>query len=191
MESIDQFKENEFYIKEIRSGRLAGTVARNIREMDLSESEIDNAVNRVLNWQKTNADLVSIEPLEFAGNILRLPHAISEKSCIGAPDCIHLASALLLGCDVILTGDTLLHREINDRLSEPSSAAYQRTLEVLALILGLSRDELIKSTSGNALIEAWKFEELPSKGESAWARTQRPLELRLATPPDLRRVQNR
>lgn len=192
MESIDQLKEHEFYLKGIRDGKLAGTVARDIRQsMDLSDTEIDNAVKRVLEWHKTNADLVRVEPLEFAGNILELPYAISEKSCVGAPDCIHLASSLLLGCDVILTGDTQLRREVRGRLSNPSSALYQRTLEVLALITGVSQDELAKITLGNPLIDAWDFKELPSKGESAWERTQRPLELRLPTPTDLIRFRNR
>jgi predicted nucleic acid-binding protein len=183
MESIDQLKEHEFYLKEILDGKLGGTAARNARSMKLEDSEIDSAVRRLLDWRNGNADLVSVRPLEFASNMLELPYAISEKSCVGAADCIHLASALLLGCDVVLTGDTQLRREVNERLSDPASGLYQRTLEVLALITGVSQTELKSITVGNALIEAWNFDELPSKNnnESSWTRTQRPLNLRLKT----------
>jgi predicted nucleic acid-binding protein len=187
MESIDQLKEHEFYLKEIHDGKLAGTAARNAKTMDLNDIEIENAVRRVLDWQTSNSDLVIVEPLEFAGSLLELPYAISEKSCVSAPDCIHLASALLLGCDVILTGDTQLRREVRERLSSPSSALYQTALEILALIIGVSRIELVGLTLGSPLIEAWDFTELSTKSstEAAWRRTQPPLQLRLSVSANM------
>jgi hypothetical protein len=116
MESVDQLKENEYYKREMAAGLLAGSIRRKTHGMRLEDSEIESAFNTIRKWVKDNSDVVSVEPLEFTsafgGSMLGLPYAISEGSCIGAPDCIHLASALMLKCDVILTADTLLRKEV-------------------------------------------------------------------------------
>jgi len=187
MEAADQLKEHESFAQAMKTGKLSSTINRDIHRdgVQLEDVQIDSAMSRISQWCKENSDFVRIEPLEFTSlltqDVLELPYAISEKSCIGAPDCIHLASALLLNCDVILTHDTHLRDEVRSRLSQPGSALYERTLQLLSIITGIAQEEFARSIGGSELIKAWKFEELIDyeDQDEMWTRVQPQLPLRL------------
>jgi len=138
MESIDHYKEHECAMRLINEGNTFGDIRGSIgRERDLDENGLVAATGKISDWVRNNqVGLVQVDRPYTQVESLAL--FLSSKSPIMAPDSLHLSVALLAGCDVLLTDDTVFRTSLRKYLLSDGLQAL--VCDHLADTLGIERE---------------------------------------------------
>jgi predicted nucleic acid-binding protein len=162
MEALDQLKENEYYAKQMRKGLFPSTIQRDVRfKMSLDRSQLRNVSGKIGTWRTRARPIIGVthlsnNPIQAAA-VHSLSLDISLNSAIHAPDALHVAWALILGCDCFLTGDEHLKHEIN-KYFKPRSKMYSTIVRSLCTIKGVTKTQLLGGK--RYLIQARGFKNL-------------------------------
>jgi len=103
MEILDVRKDNDYILKKLSEGATLKYILRHRHERDLSKDTLDNVYKKVYNNFFIQYKFVKFYWLTKSGwdEAIR----ICSESNISAQDCIHLATALEAGCDILVTSD--------------------------------------------------------------------------------------
>lgn len=97
-------KEEDFFYKKVRLGYDLNTILRQRSNKDLSDSEL-NAVNKRLDIFFEEYDCVI--PIQLDEEGWRFAVDITRTTNIEPADIMHLATALGVNCDLLITSDAL------------------------------------------------------------------------------------
>jgi len=147
MEWADVLQENAYILQELARGEYISDILKNKnrKERQLSTRRLRGVQKKVTRWLESHPDLITVEKIPGTSEqLFRLASVICLNGTIMAPDAIHLAAALQLGCDLILTNDELFIHSVNKELANKKHPLRVRTFEVLAEITGapVQEDEL-------------------------------------------------
>lgn len=109
MEILDVEQDDLFFQIKVSEGNTVGDVLRIRRQRDLSEERLDKISSRIHDKLRISYGYIDYWELDSQG----FDHAVelARTTNISAPDCIHLATALELGCDVLVTTDEFFMKE--------------------------------------------------------------------------------
>ena len=147
-EALDQLKENEYYLRRMKKGFFPSTIQRDshTRKMSLERRQLRNASSKIEDWIKKTKHVVNLPNLSnnptYSVAVHSLSLDISLNSSIHAPDALHVAWALVLGCDCFLTGDEHLKHEVNTHF-KPSSKMFSTAVRSLCTMKGVSKTQLL------------------------------------------------
>jgi hypothetical protein len=138
MEMLSDEQEKQFFKVQVRKGNLdVGILYSQRRQRKLSAASLSRVNTRVREWLRSVEYAVRIiDPKEDVYSIA-LP--IASFSNIFAPDCIHLANALLLGAELILTEDQHFYDCVQGQLA---SRTRLRKAVAEALLQATGSDQL-------------------------------------------------
>lgn len=129
MEALDTLQTYEFYVQEIEAGQLdVEAIFSRRRQRSLTEDRLVAVEGRVKEWLDARKQALYVRHAEEDPWELIL--LLCSYTNIHAPDCVHLAQALLLGCDVIASEDTHFTKCVRDELASDTQVT-QRLDEVL------------------------------------------------------------
>jgi len=114
MEILDVEQDDLFFQIKVSEGNTVADVLRIRRQRDLSRERLDNISRRIAGKLRIAYGYIDYWELDSEG----FDHAVelARTTNISASDCIHLATALELGCDVLVTTDQFFEREAKQYL---------------------------------------------------------------------------
>lgn len=163
MEMVDQTQSHTYIKRELRTGELLRTILNRMhrREMDLDRRQLTAAHSHVWQWYESNSHLLTLQlPDNSFSDTLLLAWVMCRHSVISAPDSLHLAIALLLGCDMLLTTDKQFSHQVNNALPRLRTKLNTDTIRVLARVTGVPPSVLREQADpGGRLIYAYRMQE--------------------------------
>jgi predicted nucleic acid-binding protein len=146
MEFVDNLQENAYILQQLAKKENISEILQNkARKRVLERRRVKRVQDEVRAWLAANATVLSIVDVpDTARNVFRLASVMCLNGPIMAPDAVHLAIALLLGCDIVLTQDELFLKSVNEHLAKKGSAFRRLTFDHIAEITGapIGQDEL-------------------------------------------------
>lgn len=119
MEMLDNEQEKQFFRVEVNKGNTDITILYSQRgQRKLSPASLSRVYTRIIRWLQSIGDALQIVDPPEATYKIALP--IATFSNIFAPDCVHLANALLLGAELLLTEDQHFYNCMQNQLSHHS-----------------------------------------------------------------------
>lgn len=109
MEALDVEQERHYITTRIKQGKSIDTVWSNRYQRDLDPRALGRIRARVYRATTNRFGFVKPLYLEEAGWELAID--LAARSNILAADCVHLATAMITGCDVLVTRDSNFRRE--------------------------------------------------------------------------------
>jgi predicted nucleic acid-binding protein len=114
MEALDIEQTNKWIQQRIRAGEHPDRLLRRLRERDLPTRTLKDLQREFYSSFLAGADpLVHWRQLDGEGWDLATELALTTN--IAAPDCIHVATALRAGCDILVTWDQPLEKMASER----------------------------------------------------------------------------
>jgi len=163
MEMVDQTQSHTYIKRELRTGEPLRTILNNMRsrKMDLDRRQLTAAHSHVWQWYESNSDILTLQlPDDSFSDTLLLAWVMCRHSVISAPDSLHLAIALLLGCDMLLTTDEIFRHQVNKALPRLRTKLNTETIRVLARITGVPPSALrAQARPSGRLIYAYRMRE--------------------------------
>ena len=164
MEMVDQTQSHTYIKRELRTGEPLRTILNNMRsrKMDLDRRQLTAAHSHVWQWYESNSDILTLQLPDYSfSDTLLLAWVMCRHSVISAPDSLHLAIALLLGCDMLITTDEIFRYQVNNALPRLRTKLNTETVRVLAHITGIAPSVLRAQASPTGhLIYAYTMKEL-------------------------------
>jgi len=116
MELLDIAKDRRFLMNSVIDGWVdVSTFLRKRREMDLNRNDFDKIGKRIDKFLK-KYEFVNFMHIEF--DVWEFVKRIVENSNIHSSDALHLASAFVWGCHILVTHDNSFIKEGNMLLKE-------------------------------------------------------------------------
>lgn len=112
MEVLDAEQDDRFFILEVTKGRTVSSVLRDRYKRKLSEAERKSILKKVQDFLEVRYPLIKYFHLTDEG--FNRASGLCANTNISAPDCLHLATALEAGCDVLVTTDDHFLEEAKD-----------------------------------------------------------------------------
>jgi len=103
MEVLDVEQDDRFFVLEVTSGRTVASVLRDRYKRKLPESEQTSIEKKVRDFLNVRYPFIQYFHLTVEG--FDRATGLCANTNISAPDCLHLATALEAGCDVLVTTD--------------------------------------------------------------------------------------
>lgn len=132
MEALDVEQENAWFLARVRAGKSLENLLRRRRDRDLGKNQLLRVFTRFS---------VALEAREARENVQWIALGVEEteramdlavETNIGAPDCLHVATALVAGCDGLVTSDEALKKAAQEYITavtpEELLKAIRRTL---------------------------------------------------------------
>ncbi len=133
MEALDTLQTYEFYVQEIEAGQLdVEAIFSRRRQRSLSEDRLVAVERRVKEWLDARKQALFVRHAEE--DPWELVLLLCSYTNIHAPDCIHLAQALLLGCDVIASEDSHFTKCVREELASDTQVTQLLDQVLLDLI---------------------------------------------------------
>lgn len=115
MEVLDVEQDDRFFILEVTKGRTVASVLRDRYKRKLSEAERKIILKKVQDFLELRYPLIKY--FHLTGEGFDRASGLCANTNISAPDCLHLATALEAGCDVLVTTDEHFLKEAKDYIS--------------------------------------------------------------------------
>lgn len=115
MEVLDVRKENAFIFKKLSEGHTLKKILRLRYEKDLSEETLQDVYNKVYNKFFIPYKFIQFFWLTKEGWDKAIE--ICANSNISTSDCIHVATALEAGCDILVTSDESFEKNASKFIS--------------------------------------------------------------------------
>ena len=109
MEVFDAEKDDRFFQIKILEGNTVGEVLRIRHQRDLSKQVLQKISQKIGEKLRIAYSHIQYWELEVEGFDRAVE--LARESNISAPDCIHLATALEVGCDILVTSDNFFMKE--------------------------------------------------------------------------------
>lgn len=169
MEMVDQTQSHTYIKRELRTGALLRAILnKEHSEIYLDRRQLTTAYNHVWRWYESHSDILTLalpalRDLSVSDTLL-LAWVIAGNSVMRAPDSLHLAIALLLGCDMLVTSDEQFRDEVNKSLPRLGTKLNTETIRVLARITGVPPSVLrAQASPSGRLIYAYRMKELVAR----------------------------
>jgi predicted nucleic acid-binding protein len=107
MEALDVEQEHAWFLTRLQAGEHTERLLARRRRRDLTLDELRDVFRRFMTTL-VERDLerhIQWIPLTLRGKELDEAMVLAGESNISAPDCLHVATALQAGCDVLVTSD--------------------------------------------------------------------------------------
>lgn len=126
MEILDVEQDDMFFQIKVSEGHTVADVLRIRRQRDLSEERLDSISRRIHDRLRIAYGYIDYWELDSNG----FDHAVelARITNITATDCLHLATALEAGCDLLVTTDEFFAKEAQEYL--PTSLPEQVETEL-------------------------------------------------------------
>lgn len=114
MEVLDIEQDDLFFQIKVSEGNTVADVLRIRRQRDLSKQLLDKISKRIEEKLRIAYSYIQYWELKVEGFDRAVE--LARGSNISAPDCIHLATALEVGCDILVTSDEFFMKEAKQYL---------------------------------------------------------------------------
>jgi len=107
MEALDVEQEHAWFLARLQAGQHTEKLLRRRRQRDLTSDELREVFKRFMTTlvERDLQGRIQWLPLTRKGGELEEALALAAETNISAPDCLHLATALQAGCDILVTSD--------------------------------------------------------------------------------------
>lgn len=109
MEILDVEQDDMFFQIKVSEGNTVADVLRIRRQRDLSKEQLNSISKRIEDKLRVAYGYIDYWELDSKGFDRAVK--LAQTTNISAPDCIHLATALELHCDVLVTTDEFFAKE--------------------------------------------------------------------------------
>jgi len=109
MELLDVEQDDRFFQIEVAKKRTVASVLRDRYKRNLPEADRKAIENQVQSFLTVRHPFIGYFHLSALG--FNIASGLCANTNISAPDCLHLATALEAGCDVLVTTDNHLLEE--------------------------------------------------------------------------------
>jgi len=112
MELLDVEQDDRFFILEVTKGRPVSNVLRERYARNLPQGERNSIEKKVRDFLDVRYPFIQYFHLAAEG--FNRASGLCANTNMSAPDCLHLATALDAGCDVLITNDEHFLKEAKD-----------------------------------------------------------------------------
>lgn len=133
MEVLDAEQDDRFFQIKVSEGSTVGEVLRIRHQRDLSKQLLDRISRRI--EEKLRIAYSHIQYWELKVEGFDRAVELARGSNISAPDCIHLATALEVGCDVLVTSDDFFMNEAKQYLPTSLPEMVEEELRKLGFVV--------------------------------------------------------
>lgn len=129
MEILDVEQDDLFFQLRVSEGDTVADVLRIRRQRDLTTEQLDRISKKLRDKLSISYDYIAQWHLDQKG----FDHALElvRTTNITAPDCIHLATALELGCDFLVTTDEFFLKEARKHIPTSLPSTVEQELRNL------------------------------------------------------------
>lgn len=114
MEALDAEQDDRFFQIKVSEGHTVGEVLRIRRQRDLPRQLLNKISQKIEGKLRIAYSHIQYWELKVEGFDRAVE--LARGSNISAPDCIHLATALEVGCDILITSDDFFMKEAKQYL---------------------------------------------------------------------------
>ena len=129
MEVLDAEQDDRFFQIKVSEGSTVGEVLRIRYRRDLPKQLLDKISRRI--EEKLRIAYSHIQYWELKVEGFDRAVELARGSNISAPDCIHLATALEVGCDILVTADEFFMKEAKEYIATSLPEAVEEELRKL------------------------------------------------------------
>lgn len=105
MEALDVEQEHRWFLTRLRAGEHTERLLRRRRQRDLTKQQL-RRVSTAFHTALLEQDVQDkVSWLALGAEETEQALTLAETTNISAPDCLHLATALQAGCDILVTSD--------------------------------------------------------------------------------------
>lgn len=129
LELLDRKKEDEFVRKQLTRGWSPTDIVRRRRQRKLTANELLSVYDQLTEAIQTRYSFITFH--EAGTELLDSAGELSGTTNIWAADSLHLATAMALQCDILVTRDGELQRIGGDYLPSAPPQRVEETLQAL------------------------------------------------------------
>lgn len=134
MELLDVEQDDRFFILEVTKGQTVASVLRDRYKRKVPETERKSIERKVKDFLDVGYPFIQYFHLSAEG--FNRASGLCANTNISAPDCLHLATALDAGCDVLVTTDDHFLDEAKDYIEACKPEHIHDTLVRLGFQVG-------------------------------------------------------
>ena len=105
MEALDVEQENAWFLARVRAGEHIERLLRRRRERDLGKNQLLRVFKRFSVALEKRGVRESVQWIALGDEETERAMNLAMETNMSAPDCLHVATALQAGCDVLVTSD--------------------------------------------------------------------------------------
>jgi len=105
MEALDVEQENAWFLARVRAGEHIERLLRRRRERDLGKNQLLRVFKRFSVALEKRGVRESVQWISLGKEETEQAMTLAAETNISAPDCLHVATALQAGCDILVTSD--------------------------------------------------------------------------------------
>jgi len=133
MEILDVEQDDLFFQIKVSEGNTVADVLRIRRQRDLPKRLLDKISNRI--EEKLRIAYKHIQYWELDSEAFDHAVELARQSNISATDCIHLATAIEAGCDVLVTTDEFFMKEAKKYIPTSLPETVEEELRKLSFVV--------------------------------------------------------